>query len=365
MIDQDWNSLIKRLPGAHILQTAEWGKVKSVYGWEVIRKTWQDGQGSPAGAALVLRRKIRLAGISLPFCVLYVPRGPMIDWKDGELVSRVLIDLEQLARAEHALQIKIDPEAVLGTGLPEEQVGEETIIANGVIDRLSRHGWRYSSEQIQFKNTVFIDLECSEEDLLARMKQKTRYNIRLAQKKGVTVRQAAEKDFPVLFKMYAETSLRDGFAIRSPEYYYEVWTTFFRNNLAHGLMAEVDGEPVAGLMLFHFAGRAWYLYGMSTDKHREKMPNYLLQWEAIRLAKSLGCKVYDLWGAPDNFDESDSMWGVYRFKEGLGGVVMRTCGAWDFTPYRFMYRLYNKIIPAVMAALRKSGKQKTIQQLAQ
>ncbi|MBP8856402.1 MAG: peptidoglycan bridge formation glycyltransferase FemA/FemB family protein [Anaerolineaceae bacterium] len=365
MNDAEWNGLISRLPGVHILQTAEWGKVKAAYGWEVIRKIWTDGQGIVSAAAQVLRRKIRIAGIPLPYCILYIPRGPMLDWNDKELASRVLSDLKQLARAEHALQVKVDPEAVIETALPDGLPGADAAPKDGVTSNLRGQGWRYSAEQIQFKNTVVISLEDSEEALLARMKQKTRYNIRLAQKKGVSIRQADKADFPVMYRMYAETSLRDGFAIRSPEYYYEVWNTFFQDGLAHGLLAEVDGEPVAGLMLFHFAGKAWYLYGMSTDRHREKMPNYLLQWEAILLAKTLGCKVYDLWGAPDRFDESDSMWGVFRFKEGLGGSVVLTCGAWDYTPYPFLYRLYNKVIPAVMAALRRTGKQQTINQLSQ
>ena len=365
MSDLDWNAKISHLPGTHILQTAEWGKVKSAYGWEVIQKTWQDDQGSIAGAAQILLRKVRIAGLSVPFCVLYVPRGPMLNWKDQELVSRVLYELEQLARKEHALQVKIDPQIILGRGIPGDVGVYETPAPSCLTGILQKREWKFSSEQIQFKNTVFIELEGDEESLLAKMKQKTRYNIRLAQKKGVTVRQAGRSDLPVLFKMYAETSLRDGFTIRSAEYYYEVWITFMDKGMAHGLLAEVEGEPVAGLMLFHFAGKAWYLYGMSSDRHREKMPNYLLQWEAIHLAKQLGCSVYDLWGAPDVFDETDPMWGVYRFKEGLGGEVICTSGAWDFTPYPFLYKVYNKVIPAVMAVLRRSGKHKTESQLAQ
>ena len=84
--------------------------------------------------------------------------------------------------------------------------------------------------------------------------------------------------------------------------------------------------------MFYFAGQAIYLFGMSRDEHREKMPNYLLQWEAMRRAKALGCRIYNLWGAPNVFNESDDLWGVFRFKEGLGGYVFRSLGAWDFTP---------------------------------
>lgn len=129
------------------------------------------------------------------------------------------------------------------------------------------------------------------------------------------------------------------------------------------LIAEVDGEPVAAIFVFYFAGRAYYVYGMSRDVHREKMPAYLLQWEAMKRARARGCVVYDLWGAPDVFDESDSMWGVYRFKEGLGGKVVRTLGAWDFAPNPFWYKLYSEIIPRVLDVMRSRGKAKTKQSL--
>ncbi len=107
----------------------------------------------------------------------------------------------------------------------------------------------------------------------------------------------------------------------------------------------MDGEAVAAVSMFYFAGQAIYLFGMSRDEHREKMPNYLLQWEAMRRAKALGCRIYNLWGAPDEFNESDGLWGVFRFKEGLGGYVLRTIGAWDFTPNPLLYKLYTEVLP--------------------
>ena len=121
----------------------------------------------------------------------------------------------------------------------------------------------------------------------------------------------------------------------------------------------MNGEVVAAIFVFYFAGRAYYVYGMSRNLHREKMPTYLLQWEAMKRAKSHGCLVYDLWGAPDEFNESDSMWGVFRFKEGLGGEVVRTLGAWDYAPNKFLYKMYSEIIPRVLDMMRSRGKQKT------
>jgi lipid II:glycine glycyltransferase (peptidoglycan interpeptide bridge formation enzyme) len=129
------------------------------------------------------------------------------------------------------------------------------------------------------------------------------------------------------------------------------------------LIAEVENEPVAAIFLFMFAGRAYYVYGMSRSVHREKMPTYLLQWEAMKRAKANGCTAYDLWGAPETFDESDSMWGVYRFKEGLGGDVVRTLGAYDFAPSKLWYKLYAEVMPRLLDVMRSRGKDKVKQRL--
>jgi peptidoglycan pentaglycine glycine transferase (the first glycine) len=322
---------------------------------------------------MILKRTIPMGGMSARLSILYAPKGPLLDWTNESLRNRVLNDLQAFAKKEGAIFLKIDPDVVLGTGVPSSQ--DDVIERSGqaVMSELKRRGWRYSEEQVQFKNTVLIDFSPSEEELLALMKQKTRYNIRLAEKKGVTLRVGNIEELPMSYKMYAETSVRDGFVIRDEEYYKTVWTTFMTNaqspvsNLqlpfAEPLIAEVNHEPVAAIFVFYFAGRAYYVYGMSHNAHREKMPTYLLQWEAMKRAKAKGCYVYDLWGAPDVFDESDSMWGVYRFKEGLGGKVVRTLGAWDFAPNPFWYKLYSEIIPRVLDVMRSRGKAKTRQSL--
>jgi peptidoglycan pentaglycine glycine transferase (the first glycine) len=115
------------------------------------------------------------------------------------------------------------------------------------------------------------------------------------------------------------------------------------------------------VIIFCFAGKAWYLYGMSTLAHKDKMPNYLLQWEAIKRCKANNCTVYDLWGAPDEFVESDPLWGVYRFKEGLGGTVHRYLGAWDLPINRMLYRLYSKTLPGLLDIMRLHGNSRTKQ----
>jgi peptidoglycan pentaglycine glycine transferase (the first glycine) len=388
-----WNSIVSKLPSPHFLQTYEWGQVKAKYGWSPLYAVW-DADGKwivendpsqlstfhrPVAAALILKRQILRNGFAARLSILYAPKGPLLDWTNESMRNRVLNDLQSFAKKQGAIFLKMDPDVVLGIGIPNREDDALDNSGQAVISELKSRGWGYSSDQIQFKNTVQVDLNLSEEELLARMKPKTRYNIRLAERKGVSVRVGTKDDLPMLYKIYAETSVRDGFVIRDEGYYKTVWELFMpktnspisdspvsnlQSPFTEPLIAEVDGQPVAAIFVFYFAGCAYYVYGMSRAVHREKMPTYLLQWEAMKRAKAKGCSVYDLWGAPDVFDESDSMWGVYRFKEGLGGKVIRTLGAWDFAPNPLWYKLYSEIIPRVLDVMRSRGKERTRQNLS-
>jgi lipid II:glycine glycyltransferase (peptidoglycan interpeptide bridge formation enzyme) len=203
-----WNSLISKLPNPHFLQTYEWGQVKAKYGWNPLYAVW-DANGkwkvesdlnllstfhSPVAAALFLKRQILRNGFAERLSVLYSPKGPLLDWTNESLRKRVLDDLQSFAKKQGAIFLKVDPDVVLGTGVPQ---GEEDVIDNGgqaVMSELKRRGWEYASDQIQFKNTVLIDLHPTEEEMLARMKQKTRYNVRLAEKKGIALRVGTLRD---------------------------------------------------------------------------------------------------------------------------------------------------------------------------
>ena len=364
MDSQAWNKLVSGLPQAHVLQTWQWAEVKARYGWEPLPTVWHDRQEEPAAAAMVLGRRLRAGRLSTGLRVMYVPKGPILrDWNDPGLRGQVLSDLRSLALRNGAIFIKIDPDVRLGVDIPGQAGVADDLAGAAVAADLKSHGWRFSTEQIQFRNTVWIDLAPKEEALLMNMKQKTRYNVRLAARKGVEVRVGTQSDLEMLYRMYAETSVRDGFVIRDQGYYLQVWNTFLQAGMAEALIAEVAGQAVAAVVVFRFAGKAWYLYGMSRDAHREKMPSYLLQWEAIRRAKRAGCSGYDLWGAPDEFGEQDPLWGVYRFKEGLGGSVVRHIGAWDLPVRPVHYWLYTRVLPRVLARMRRRGMAQTRESL--
>jgi lipid II:glycine glycyltransferase (peptidoglycan interpeptide bridge formation enzyme) len=322
---------------------------------------WHDPHGQPVAAAQILRRSFQLPtsrskSVQLPISILYSPKGPLLDWENDSLRACVLADLQTLARRERAIFIKIDPDLQLPI---TNNQSLNLQLPTSRSQSVQLPNWHPSSNQIQFRNTVRLDLARSEDDILAAMKQKTRYNIRLAERKGVHIRPGSRTDLDLLYRMYAETSVRDGFVIRSADYYRDAWGSFLQADLAQPFIAEVEAEPVSALILFRFAKTAWYMYGMSRETHRDKMPNHLLQWEAMRWAKARGCDTYDFWGAPDEFVETDPMWGVWKFKEGFGGQVAKHIGAWDFAPSPTLYWLYAGVMPRVLDLMRRRGRHRT------
>lgn len=338
-----WNRLLLALPAPHLLQSWEWGAVKGQTGWAAHRLAWpRPGQAAPvAAASLLLRRLSRL-----PWGVGYVPKGPALDWTDPAALELALAGVEAAARQRRAIFVKIDPDLD-----PDSPAGQQALAA------LRRRGWQPSPEQIQFRNTALLDLAAGEEALLAGMKPKWRYNIGLAQRRGVQVRLGGPDDLATFYALYTETGERDGFIVRPFDYYALTWRTFMQPADAQApwaslLLAEVEGDAVAGLILFGFGGTAWYLYGASSQRQRNLMPNHLLQWEAMRLAAGRGCATYDLWGAPDVLEESDGLWGVWRFKEGFGAQFAPHIGAWDFPVHRPLYRLYTEAMPRVLDWMR-------------
>jgi peptidoglycan pentaglycine glycine transferase (the first glycine) len=326
-----WDTALLTLPKVHFLQSWLWGELKGSRGWAPLRFLWRvDDCVVAAAQVLVLQRgRLRLG---------YVPKGPLLDWTNSALAEAVLTQLAAYAQQHGLLLLKIDPD-----------VRADTEVGGATSALLARLGWRASFEQVQFRNTMLLDLQPALDQLMEQMKPKWRYNIHLAVRKGVIVRDATLDDFPLLCAMYAETAERDSFVIREEAYYRDVWQRFMRAGLTWALIAEVDNTPVAMAIAFHLGSFAWYMYGASRDTGRSFMPNHLLQWHIIRRAKEAGCSVYDLWGAPDTLDVTDPLWGLYRFKEGFGAAFVPHLGAYDYTPRTWLYRLYTFLRPHAVA----------------
>lgn len=352
-----WNNIVIGMPNSHLLQSWEWGEFKTRQRWQAKRLLWISASGDQVAAAQILERKIGPF-----FSILYVPRGPLLDWNDASLRGAVLKQLKEYAAASQAIFLKIDPGVIIEPGsLSTTENASRT--AGEIPQALREYGFHISTDQIQFRNTLIVDLSKSEDELLSAMKQKTRYNIRLAGRRGVSAHLGSDEDFKLLYRMYAETSLRDHFTIRDQAYYKDVWGSFHYSGIAHPMIAVVEGEPVAALILYRFGNTAWYLYGMSRSAHREKMPNHLLQWEAIRWAKAVGCTTYDFWGAAETQATDDPMAGVSRFKSGFGARLIHTPGAWDVVFRPTAAWVYHFGIPKLYSLMRWRGRAKTQQSL--
>ena len=316
----EWKKFLAAHPEAHLLQTTEWGELKSAFGWEAVRIIAGD-----CGAQMLFRK------LPLGFTLGYMPKGPVISEQLSVIIEQFWAEVDEACCARRAIFLKVEADAQADSPL---RFGE------GV-------GVRPSPQSIQPSHTLVVNLRGSEEEILARMKQKCRYNIRLAEKKGVAVR--AWEDVAAFHRMVLATGERDVFGVHSLEYYRRAYELFHKTGMCEVLVAEYDGRPLAALMVFARGKRAWYFYGASTDESRNLMPTYLLQWEAMRWARARGYEEYDLWGVPDedeatleaNFEtRHDGLWGVYRFKRGFGGELRWAAGALDRVYNLPLYRLY-------------------------
>ncbi len=316
--EHDWNEFLQSQKDVSILQSSEWGVLKSTFGWETVRLV-VEGTG-----AQILFRKI-FPGISFA----YIPKGPV-----GTGNPSFFQELDEICRQKNAFFLRVEPDAWEGS-------------TEGVLDQ----GFKEVERSIQPRRTVVIDLIGTEDEWLSRMKQKTRYNIRLSKKKGVEVYQTS--DVVIFSKLMELTSQRDQFGAHSLAYYQKVFDLFNPTGNCQLFVAQFEGKPLAAIMVFAYRGRAYYFYGASGNDRRNLMPNYALQWEAIRWASQQGCTLYDMWGIPDEDEEvlegqfdsrTDGLWPVYRFKRGFGGKVLRSASPQDKVYNPFFYRIFHRWI---------------------
>lgn len=320
-----WDNFVATHPAGHLLQTTGWGQLKAEVGWdwEVVLNGTPE---APQAGALVLYRALPL-GLGT---VAYVPRGPVVAWEDRATVEALLRAVHRAARRRRAWACWVEPELLDGH-------------AGAAVLRALRY--RPPVRGIQPRRTILVDLTPTEDEILAAMKSKTRYNIRLSQRKGIQVRQGTLADIPLFYHLMQETGARDAFGIHTEAYYRRAYELFAPRGQVALLLAELNGEPLAGVLVFAVGERAWYIAGGSSNRHRNLMPTYGVQWAAMQWARARGCTVYDLWGIPDADEEvlersfterSDGLWGVYRFKRGFGGRVVRYIGLWE----RALHPLY-------------------------
>lgn len=335
----EWEAFVATHPRAHVLQQWAWGDLKAAYGWQADRVVVRGEEGQIAAAAQVLFRR-------LPFrlgTMAYLAMGPLVGEKlqdtSGKIEAQLWKAIDQSAKKHHAAFIKWEP----GIYQPDEAKREPAAL-----------NFRPSPQTVQPPRTVLIDISGDDEAILARMNQGTRRKIRQSLKNGITYREGSKTDVALFTNMMNTTGARNEFGVHEPAYYQKAYDLFVPQGDAALILAEHEGDPLAGIMVFAKGKTAWYLYGASSNVKRNLMGAYGVQWSAIQWAKAKGCTSYDMWGIPDEDEatleaqfesRSDGLWGVYGFKRGWGGQVVRSRGAWD--------KVYNPVIyAAYQLALR-------------
>ena len=329
-----YNRFVATHPQGHFLQLWEWGLVKRGMGWEELPLILEE-DGEIRAAMLILKRALPLPGMKK--CIFYSPRGPVVDVESQELCQVLLAGAARVARDHGAIFLKMDP----AVDHRQEQFA----------DILSACGLRKNETGLDFEGVqprfVFrLDISPSETLLLENMHQKWRYNIRLASRKGVVIRQAENKeDLRMFYDILLETAQRDQFLIRGYEYFEWIWDHMVLNGYGQIFVAEYEGQAIAATLAMILGEKAWYLYGASSNEHRNVMPNYLIQWEMIRWAKRQGCTMYDFRGVSGDLDENNPLYGLYRFKKGFGGELTEFIGEYDQVYSRFFDWLWIHALP--------------------
>lgn len=322
----EYEAFLQQHPEGHFCQSSLWAKQKAAWSWKAI--VCRDGSGKICGSVAFLIRKMPVVRRKM----MYACRGPVCDLHDGKTFSELMQAAKKLAKEEKAYVIKIDPD------VPSSDTEFIKMLENAGF-RTHDTGKNFEAIQPRYVFRLYLNGR-SEEEMMASFHQKWRYNIRLAVKKGVEVRICGKEMVPDFARIMIETGVRDNFATRPPEYFANMLDNL--GDHCRLYMAFHEGQPIAGTLAILFGDKVWYLYGASSNEHRNLMPNYLLQWNMIQWAIENHCRVYDFRGVSGDLSEDNPHYGLYRFKKGFGGDFTEFVGEYNFVQNRLAYFIAEK-----------------------
>ena len=322
---QAYKEFLEKHERCNFQQSPEWAKVKENWINEIVLA--EDESGKIIGAVSILIRKIPIFGN-----IMYSSRGPTCDIHDISVMKQLTDGIKELAKKYKAIVYKAEPDI-----LSSDEEYRKIVTNLGYKIKDDAKNFR---EEIQPRYVFRLDIKNKTEDeIFAGFHSKTRYNVRLAIKKGVEVKEGTREDLKDFHKIMVETGERDGFIIRPLSYFEKMYDEMAPKHMKL-LMAYHDGKPISGVIPIFYGNKTWYLYGASSNEHRNLMPNYLLQWTMIKEAIERKCDVYDFRGVSGVVDENHPQYGLYRFKKGFGATFTEFVGE-VYIPFKpFTYSLY-------------------------
>ncbi len=353
----EYEAFVQSHPKGNFAQSSYWAKQKSAWLWRAVACRGEDGKIK--GTVSVLIRKMpgfdKLPGARCS--MMYASRGPVCDIDDYATMDELFAKVKELAKEYRAYVFKIDPD------IPSSETAFSDYMRKYGFE-CKAGGAEFEAIQPRYVFRLYLNGR-SEEELLASFHQKTRYNIRLAMKKGVQVEVCGKEMVPEFGKLMLTTGVRDGFVTRQPQYFADILDNLGEH--ARLYMAFID-EPqadgstkrkaIAGTLAIWYGDKVWYLYGASSNEDRNYMPNYLLQWEMIRWAVEKGCRVYDFRGVPGDVGEDHPLYGLVKFKRGFNGDYTEFVGEMDLVLSSFWYKTIEKTTKSFMSFRAKVYKLK-------
>lgn len=301
----------------HPLQSCEWGEFREKTGVKVVRRGIFENKNLIGGFQLTIHKIPRTS-----LTIGYLPKGNLP-------TEEILRELTKIGEKHNCIFIKLEPNTV----------------KQKAPFKSKKYKLIKSPHPLFTKFTFHIDLTKSEDELLAQMKSKTRYNLRLAEKKGVKViEDNSRKAFEQYLNLMEKTTKRQKYFAHNKDYHRKMWEFLHKAGIAHLLKAVYKGEILVCWIVFLFNNILYYPYGASSDKYRNLMASNLIMFEAMRWGKANGAKLFDMWGAlgPDP-DKADPWYGFHRFKQGYGGKLVEFTGSYDLILKPLHYRLYNLV----------------------
>lgn len=323
--ENEYTEFLEKHDRCNFQQSLEWGKVKTAWIKEVVLA--EDENGKIIGSICVLIRKVPIFGN-----MMYSSRGPVCDIHDKKVLDQLTEGVKELAKKYKAFVFRMEPD-----------IKKDDNEFRKIVEEI---GYKVKDDAKDFKDEIQprfvfrLDIkEKTEDEILAGFHQKTRYNIRLATKKGVVVKEGTREDLKDFHKIMVETGSRDGFIIRPLEYFEKMYDELAPKHMKL-LMAYYEDKPISGIIPIMYGNKTWYLYGASSNSHRNLMPNYLLQWEMIKQAIANKHDMYDFRGVSGVVDESHPQYGLYRFKKGFGAEFTEFIGE-VYLPFKpLVYKTY-------------------------
>ena len=335
---QEYEDFVQSHPKGNFAQSVLWGKQKPMWKWEAVAV--RDEGGKIKGSCAFMTRKVPGLGKTL----MYGCRGPVTDLDDRQTMAELLDGAKALAKKNKAYAIKIDPD------VPSSNTAYAEMLHS--FGFKSKEGGK-NFEAINPRYVFRLNVEGKTEDeLLAGFHQKWRYNIRLAVKKGVTVKICGKEMVPAFSDLMLTTGVRDGFVTRQPEYFANMLDNLGEHCRLY-MAFDPEGTPIAGTLAIWYGDKVWYLYGASSNEHRNLMPNYLLQWSMIQWAAEKGCRIYDFRGVSGDVSEDNPLYGLFRFKQGFGGDFTEFVGEMDLVLDPVLYWVVEHGKPAFMELRKK------------